>query len=118
MLTGRRIVAAALLAVLIVTAVMVASCGTRQPNLVPRTVLFGNPEKMRARISPSGDMLAYIAPVDDVLNVWVRTIGEDDDRAVTRTTTAASTSTSGARTTRRSSTFRTAMAMRTGGSMR
>ncbi len=83
MLTRTRIVAAALLAVLIATALLVASCGTRQPELIPRTVLLGNPEKMRARISPSGDMLAYVAPVDDVLNIWVRTIGESDDHSVT-----------------------------------
>jgi dipeptidyl aminopeptidase/acylaminoacyl peptidase len=30
--------------------------------------------------------LAYIAPVDNVLNVWVRTIGKSDDRAVTKDT--------------------------------
>ncbi len=83
MLTRTRIVAAALLAVLVATAVLVASCGTQQPELIPRTVLLGNPEKMRARISPSGDMLAYVAPVDDVLNVWIRTIGEGDDHAIT-----------------------------------
>ena len=28
-------------------------------------------------------MMAYLAPVNDVLNVWVKTIGEADDRAVT-----------------------------------
>jgi dipeptidyl aminopeptidase/acylaminoacyl peptidase len=54
-----------------------------QSEIIPRSVLFGNPEKMRARISPDGEKLAYIAPVNDVLNVWVRTVGEDDDRAVT-----------------------------------
>ncbi len=83
MFEKRRIVATALLAVLLTTAVLAVSCGSRQPEIIPRSVLLGNPEKMRARISPSGEMLAYIAPVDDVLNVWVRTIGEDDDRAVT-----------------------------------
>ncbi|NIO08601.1 MAG: S9 family peptidase, partial [Deltaproteobacteria bacterium] len=29
-------------------------------------------------------MLAYLAPVNDVLNVWVRTIGTEDDKAVTK----------------------------------
>jgi dipeptidyl aminopeptidase/acylaminoacyl peptidase len=65
---------------------MLSGCaeqGPKQPELIPRDVLFGNPEKARPRISPDGTMLAYLAPVDDVLNVWVRTIGKEDDRPVT-----------------------------------
>jgi dipeptidyl aminopeptidase/acylaminoacyl peptidase len=55
----------------------------QQPLLIPRDVLFGNPEKAGPQISPDGKFLAYLAPKDGVLNVWVRTIGKDDDRAVT-----------------------------------
>ena len=39
--------------------------------LIPRRVLFGNPDRAAARISPDGRRLAYLAPVDGVLNVWV-----------------------------------------------
>ncbi|CAN5441222.1 S9 family peptidase [soil metagenome] len=39
--------------------------------LIPRDVLFGNPDKAQARLSPDGKHLSYIAPVDGVLNVWV-----------------------------------------------
>lgn len=39
--------------------------------LIPRDVLFGNPEKAMARISHDGSKLSYLAPVDGVLNVWV-----------------------------------------------
>ncbi|HOU12891.1 MAG TPA: S9 family peptidase [Anaerolineae bacterium] len=39
--------------------------------LIPREVLFGNPDKAQARISPDGSKLAYLAPLDGVLNVWV-----------------------------------------------
>ncbi len=53
------------------------------PPLVPREILFGNPERISPRISPDGTRLAWIAPADGVLNVWVRTVGADDDRAVT-----------------------------------
>jgi len=53
-------------------------------ELIPREVLFGNPVKARARLSPDGKFLAYLAPVDNVLNVWVRTLGEKDDRVVTK----------------------------------
>ena len=47
--------------------------------LVPREVLFGNPEKVQPRISPDGRRLAYIAPVDGVLNVWVGEVGASED---------------------------------------
>lgn len=53
------------------------------PPLIPRDVLFGNPEKTRPEISPDGRMLAYLAPDNGVMNVWVRTIGQTDDRVVT-----------------------------------
>lgn len=55
------------------------------PNvaLVPRNVLFGNPERTSPRISPDGRQLAWIAPHEGVLNVWVKTVGSDDDRVVT-----------------------------------
>ncbi len=56
------------------------------PPLIPRTDLFGNPEKAQGRISPDGTMLSYLAPEDGVLNVWVRTIGQQDDRVVTHDT--------------------------------
>ncbi|HSA34316.1 MAG TPA: S9 family peptidase [bacterium] len=55
------------------------------PPLVPREVLFGNPVKAAVRISPDGTRLSYIAPSDkNVLNVWVRTIGQNDDKMVTK----------------------------------
>lgn len=53
------------------------------PELIPRDVLFGNPVKTSPQISPNGQMMAYLAPVDNILNVWVKTVGQDDDRAVT-----------------------------------
>jgi dipeptidyl aminopeptidase/acylaminoacyl peptidase len=51
--------------------------------LIPREVLFGNPERTDPQISPDGTQLGYLAPVNGVLNVWIKTIGKDDDRAVT-----------------------------------
>ena len=41
------------------------------PNLIPRDVLFGNPEHVAPQVSPDGKWLAYIGPVDGVLNVMV-----------------------------------------------
>ena len=43
--------------------------------LVPRQVLFGNPERISPRISPDGTRLAWIAPDEGVLNVWVGNVG-------------------------------------------
>ncbi len=54
------------------------------PPLLPRDVLFGNPERTSPRISPDGTRLAWIAPdKKNVLQVWVKTIGQDDDKVVT-----------------------------------
>lgn len=55
-------------------------------ELIPLEVLLGNPERVAAQISPSGDYLSYIAPLDGVLNIFVGRIGEGDGRPVTRDT--------------------------------
>jgi len=41
------------------------------PDLIPRELLFGNPDKASARISPDGQWISYLAPVSGILNVWV-----------------------------------------------
>jgi dipeptidyl aminopeptidase/acylaminoacyl peptidase len=43
-------------------------------ELIPRSVLFGNPERISPHISPDGTRMAWIAPRDGVLNVWVAPI--------------------------------------------
>jgi dipeptidyl aminopeptidase/acylaminoacyl peptidase len=54
------------------------------PPLIPRETIFGNPEKYLPRLSPDGKRLAWIAPDSrNVLQVWVKTMGEDDDQIVT-----------------------------------
>src|SRR6266568_4387678 len=44
-------------------------------ELIPRQVLFGNPERISPRISPDGATLAWIAPYEGVLNVWTAPVG-------------------------------------------
>jgi dipeptidyl aminopeptidase/acylaminoacyl peptidase len=71
-------------------------------DLIPRSVLFGNPERTSPQISPDGSALAWIAPRffadqgDGVLNLWVapidgesgvdwaaaRPVTEDNDRGI------------------------------------
>jgi dipeptidyl aminopeptidase/acylaminoacyl peptidase len=54
------------------------------PTLIPREILFGNPQRMSPLLSPDGKFLAYLAPDDkDVLQVWLRTVGAADDRKLT-----------------------------------
>ena len=58
---------------------------TSPPALIPREVLFGNPERANPRLSPDGRRLAWIAPSDGVLNVWVSPL--DDLAAAAPVTT-------------------------------
>jgi dipeptidyl aminopeptidase/acylaminoacyl peptidase len=51
--------------------------------VIPREVLFGNPEKSCPAISPDGSRIAWLAPVDGVLNVWVGQVGTNDGKPVT-----------------------------------
>ena len=51
-------------------------------DLIPRDILFGNPERTLPRLSPDGTRLAWIAPHQDVLNVWVAPLRATPDGAV------------------------------------
>ena len=60
-------------------------------RLIPRQVLFGNPRRSAARLSPDGRHLSFLAPVDGVLNIWVaprespdaaKPITEDKERGI------------------------------------
>jgi len=54
-------------------------------QLIPREVLFGNPDRASPRISPDGRKLSFLAPVDGFLNVWV---GDATDVATARPITS------------------------------
>ncbi|MFQ5520529.1 MAG: S9 family peptidase, partial [Candidatus Methylomirabilia bacterium] len=58
-----------------------------RPGIIPRKTLMGNPDKISPELSPEGTRLAYIAPVDGVLNVWVGPVADPGAaRPVTRDT--------------------------------
>ncbi len=61
-----------------------AAAQTALPEgMIPREILLGNPEKATPQISPDGTKLAWLAPHNGVLNVWVRNIGKTDDQVIT-----------------------------------
>ena len=39
--------------------------------LIPREDLFGNPTRSAGRLSPDGQWLSWLAPLDGVLNIWL-----------------------------------------------
>lgn len=49
--------------------------------LIPRSTLFGNPERGGCQISPCGRWLAFVAPLEGVMNLWVCDIAEDIEAA-------------------------------------
>ena len=51
-------------------------------DLIPRDVLFGNPERLAPAVSPDGKRLAHVAPADGILNVFVGPLGGDDAKQV------------------------------------
>ncbi|MAR07263.1 MAG: peptidase S9 [Cyanobium sp. NAT70] len=54
------------------------------PPLIPREVLFGNPEIVGVNLSPDGKRLVYLAPYQGVLNLWIRDLdGTEAPRRLT-----------------------------------
>jgi dipeptidyl aminopeptidase/acylaminoacyl peptidase len=51
-------------------------------QVIPRKDIFGNPTRTSAAISPDGKHIAFIAPKDGVLNVWVAPSGRLNDAKV------------------------------------
>ncbi len=58
----------------------------RPSPLIPRSVILEESQRGNPVLSPDGRRVAYSAPVDGVPNLWVRSIGAADDRAVTAET--------------------------------
>jgi len=58
-----------------------------QIPLIPRTKLFGNPDRLQPQISRDGRYLSWLAPRDGVMNVWLAPLAElDRARPLTRDT--------------------------------
>jgi hypothetical protein len=62
----------------------ITSARCQLPPLIPRDVLFGNPQRSDPKISPDGKHLAWLeSDSHGVLQVWVGTIGKNDAWIVT-----------------------------------
>ncbi|HVP62013.1 MAG TPA: S9 family peptidase [Myxococcaceae bacterium] len=57
---------------------LVALVARAETPLIPREVLFGNPERTKPLLSPDGKRLAWLQPDKGVLQVWVQTPGKED----------------------------------------
>jgi dipeptidyl aminopeptidase/acylaminoacyl peptidase len=52
--------------------------GKPKQDLIPRTVLFGNPDRTNVQLSPDGKHIAWLAAKDGVMNVFVAPIDHLD----------------------------------------
>jgi len=53
------------------------------PELIPRELLFNapltnNPLANRPQLSPDGKKVLYLASINNILGLWVKTIGEEE----------------------------------------
>ena len=69
---GRRLIAGLGSLVLLAPLALSFQVRASQPDLIPRDVLFGNPEITGLDLSPDGRQLAYLAPHQGVMNLWIR----------------------------------------------
>jgi dipeptidyl aminopeptidase/acylaminoacyl peptidase len=59
------------LAIILTLVVLIVYKTTRNDNLIPRELLFGNPDKASVSISPDGKRIGYLSSKDKVLNIYV-----------------------------------------------
>ena len=55
----------------IIILLMTMSFNMTKAELIPKKILFGNPEKTTVRLSSDGKYISYLAPHKGELNIWV-----------------------------------------------
>ena len=50
--------------------------------LIDREIFFGNPTIAGAQISPDGKYITVIKPLDGIMNIWLKKIDEDFEKAI------------------------------------
>ena len=63
---------------LVIAALAGPALATPTVPLIERAKFFGNPSRVSGQLSPDGQFLAWIAPRDGVLNIWVAPISNPD----------------------------------------
>lgn len=67
---------------------VIAACKTtaseEKPPVIPVETFFKNPEKTYFRISPDGQFIAYLAPLNGIINVFVMKSGDTSAIPVTK----------------------------------
>jgi len=76
MRTSRWKLAAGLALAAVVAAIASATASFGPNDLIPRKVLFGNPERTAPYLSPDGTKIAFTAAVDGVMNLWVAPVDD------------------------------------------
>ncbi|HVJ52155.1 MAG TPA: S9 family peptidase [Aliidongia sp.] len=74
---------------ILAAALLVAGAGTAraaEPPLIDVKEFFKNPIQAAHQLSPAGDYIAYLAPWNNRLNVWVQKIGETEPVRITADT--------------------------------
>ncbi|MBM4217355.1 MAG: S9 family peptidase, partial [Gammaproteobacteria bacterium] len=60
---------------LVAASLAISTIGVTSQNLsvplIERAKLFGNPSRSGASLAPDGKHLAWLAPRDDVMNIWI-----------------------------------------------
>jgi dipeptidyl aminopeptidase/acylaminoacyl peptidase len=52
---------------------------SKEIPIIPRELLFGNPDKANPHLSPDGSKIGFLAPFEGVLNVWVGPAARPDE---------------------------------------
>lgn len=75
------------LCISVLSSIVVAPAHADLPQLIPRAVLFDNPPRTGAKISPDGKMLGFVAPNENgVSNIWVEPLDGGQAEMVTNDT--------------------------------
>lgn len=72
--------------ILLILASTATATEQKTTQKIPLEILFGHPKQTSLRISPGGHYISYLAPLNGVLNLWVRAANNDDAHAVTHDT--------------------------------
>jgi len=67
----RRTIILLLASLSIIAVILSCAPESKEVQLISRDLLFGNPDKASLKMSPDGKYISFLAPVNNVLNVWV-----------------------------------------------